>query len=373
MQSVSTSRLTPRTGPGGPRLSETDNANPALPLAGRGTSRNSEQSEAPIDRSVLVNLDEMVDPVELSRRAPLPMLPAIWDESRARIVATMRDPSAPEFRTRLETACETLKALMARDPNLAILHVLRQDGNPLREYGIQHAMRTAVIGLLIANRLKWSVSASNIVIKCALTMNLSMLELQGALAVSAAKPNAVQRRVIFNHPRRSREMLEAAGITDLLWLAAVEQHHEQPGGCGYPAGITDVNVVASLVRCADVYATEVNEQPGRQAMPPDRLIRKIYKNEPDNPFVGALAKEFGIYPPGSIVSLKSGEAGLVIRRGTTFSTPVVAALTNRYGRPLANPIRRDTARPGYGVIGSLKASDLSFSIKSLALAATLAL
>jgi hypothetical protein len=361
MQFVSLSKLTPRNGSGGSGSSWTNNADPALFLAGGRTSGKS-----------LVNLDEMVGPVELSRRAPTSMLPAIWDESRARIIATLRDPSSPEFRMRLETACATLQALMARDPNLAILQVLRQDGNRRRDYGIHHAMRTAVIGLLIANRLKWSAAASNIVINCALTMNLSILELQGDLAVSRAEPSAVQRRIIFNHPIRSREMLEAAGIKDALWLVAVEQHHEQPGGRGYPAGLTDVNVIASLVRCADVYATELNERPGQAAMTPDRIIRKIYKSDPDNPFVAALAKEFGIYPPGSIVALNSGEAGLVIRRGKTFTTPIVAALTNRYRRALTHPIRRDTARPDYGVIGLLKPTDLPLSTESLALSAILA-
>jgi HD-GYP domain-containing protein (c-di-GMP phosphodiesterase class II) len=371
MQFAPLPKQTPRAGSGGPHLSKTNNADPALLLAGAKKSRKSEQRDAPIDRSVLLHLDKMVDPVDLSRRAPTSMLPAIWDESRARIISTMRDPSSPEFRMRLETACATLQALMARDPNLAILQVLRQDGNARREYGMQHAIRTAVIGLLIANRLKWSASASNIVINCALTMNLSILELQGALAVSTVEPNAVQRRVIVNHPTRSREMLEAAGIKDALWLVAVEQHHEEPDGRGYPAGLTDVNVIASLVRCADVYATQLSERPGQEAMPPDRIIRNLYKSDPDNPFVAALVKEFGIYPPGSFVALNSGEAALVIRRGTTFTTPIVAALTNRYRRPLAHPIRRDTARPGYGVIGLIKPSDVPLSTKSLALSAIL--
>ena len=40
----------------------------------------------------------------------------------------------------------------------------------------------------------------------------------------------------------------------------------------------------------------------------------------------ALIKEFGLYPPGCAVRLKSGEVGMVMRRGETASTPVVAVL-----------------------------------------------
>lgn len=348
------------------------NADRTLLLARGKAIETSEQLEALMSRGVLVNLDEMLDPVDVARRAPLSMLPAIWDESRERMISTMRDSSAPDFRSRLEAACEPLQALVERDPDLAIFQVLRQDGSPRREYGIHHSIHAAVIGTLIANRLSWSGPESNIVIKCALTMNLSMLELQGILAATAGEPNAAQRREIITHPVRSREMLEAAGITDALWLKAVEQHHEQPDGRGYPAGLTDICEVASLVRCADVYAAKLSERHGREPMPADRAIRKIYMSDPDNPFAAALVKEFGIYPPGSFVALASGEAGIVVRRGPTITTPIVVALTNRYRQPLSQPVRRDTSQPGLGVVGVVHSRDLQLPTKPQALASILA-
>ena len=348
------------------------NVDHTLLLARGKAIETAEQFEALMNRGVLVNLDEMLDPVDVARRAPLSMLPAIWDESRERMITVMRDPSAPDFRVRLEAACAPLEALVERDPDLAIFQVLRQDGNPRREYGVRHSMHAAVIGLLIARRLNWTGGDSNTAVRCALTMNLSMLDLQGVLAATAGEPNAAQRREIITHPVRSRELLEAAGITDPIWLKAVEQHHEQPDGRGYPAGLTEVCEVASLVRCADTYAAKLSERHGRESMPADRAIRKIYMSDPDNPFSAALVKEFGIYPPGSFVALASGEAGIVIRRGTTITTPIVAALTNRYRQPLPHPVRRDTSQPGLGVSGVVNARDLPLPTKPQALAAILA-
>ena len=332
------------------------NADRTLLLARGKAIETSEQLEALMSRGVLVNLDEMLDPVDVARRAPLSMLPAIWDESRERMISTMRDSSAPDFRSRLEAACEPLQALVERDPDLAIFQVLRQDGSPRREYGIHHSIHAAVIGTLIANRLSWSGPESNIVIKCALTMNLSMLELQGILAATAGEPNAAQRREIITHPVRSREMLEAAGITDALWLKAVEQHHEQPDGRGYPAGLTDICEVASLVRCADVYAAKLSERHGREPMPADRAIRKIYMSDPDNPFAAALVKEFGIYPPGSFVELATGEVGVVVSRGKRANLPMVASLVTPSGAPLGEPVLRDTMTPRYAVRHAVVAS-----------------
>ena len=78
----------------------------------------------------------------------------------------------------------------------------------------------------MAQRLQWSEDESNRAFKAALTMNLSMFELQGILATHAGPLSDEQRRLIRSHPTRSVQLLSEAGVTDKDWLRAVEQHHE---------------------------------------------------------------------------------------------------------------------------------------------------
>jgi HD-GYP domain-containing protein (c-di-GMP phosphodiesterase class II) len=349
------------------------NADRTLLLATGKSIDSTDQLLSLMDRGVLIDLDEMLSPMDVARRAPPTMLPAIWAESRERIVSAMREPLSPGFTARLDDAIGPVQALVERDPDLAILQLLRQDSQTRREYGIQHSMRASVIALLIASRLKWSGEQCNLAIKCALTMNLAMHELQGALAASGAEPDAAQRREIITHPTRSRAMLEAAGVTDTAWLRAVEEHHEQPDGRGYPGGRSDVCDVASLVRCADIYTATLGERRGREPLSSDRAIRRIYMSEPDSIFAAALVKELGLYPPGTFVSLTSGEAAIVVRRGPTITTPIVAAMTNRYRQPLPQPVRRDTSQPGQAIAGVIPARDLPVQLKPQSMAAILAI
>ena len=349
------------------------NADRTLLLATGKAIDSNGQFESLMSRGVLVDLDELLDPIDVARRAPATMLPAIWAETRERMVAAMRAPLTTGFQERLENAIGPVEALVRRDPDLAILQMMRQDSPLRREYGIYHSMRTSVIGMLIASRMGWSDDDINAAIKCALTMNVAMLDLQGVLAASGAEPDATQRREIITHPVRSRQMLESAGITDERWLRAVEQHHEQPDGTGYPAGATDVIEIASLVRFADIYAATIGERQSRDRLAPDQALRKIYMSEPNNPYAAALVKELGLYPPGTFVCLASGEAGIVVRRGPTITTPVVVAMTNRYRQPLPQPARRDTSQPGYGVASVVPARDLPIQIKPQTMAAILAL
>ncbi|WP_214278515.1 hypothetical protein, partial [Escherichia coli] len=68
-----------------------------------------------------------------------------------------------------------------------------------------------------------------------------------------------------------------------------------------------------------------------------------------DPLTAALVKEFGLYPPGCAVRLRSGETGMVMRRGEAANTPVGAVLTDRTGLLRTEPARRDTARAEFGI------------------------
>lgn len=339
------------------------NSNRSLLLAKGKCIDTLDQFEALLERGVLINLDDLADPADIVRRAPVSMLPTIWEEQRKQMLEAMRDTSPVTFRTRLEAATEPLEVLIQRDKDLAIFQLLRQEGAPRLDYGVNHAMHAAVISLLIATRLNWTVNDCNLAVKAALTMNLSMLELQGQLASTTLPPTAEQRQEIDTHPVRSREILEAGDVSDLVWLRAVEEHHERPDGSGYPRRTRDVCEMASLIRCADIYAAKLGARAGREPIPADQAIRKIYMNDPENVFVAALVKELGLYPPGSYVALATGETGIVIKRGTTITSPIVAAITNRQRQPLPAPVRRDTSRPGLGVVAMLSNTELPIALK----------
>jgi hypothetical protein len=104
-------------------------------------------------------------------------------------------------------------------------------------------------------------------------------------------------------------------------------------------------------------------------MTPDRAGRELFLREATNPMAHALIKELGIYPPGTCVRLASGETGIVLRRGPTMLTPVVAAITWRTGEPRREPLKRDTSLPAFKVLQSVAEQALRFSPPTSALLA----
>ena len=310
---------------------------------------SADQRQALFDRGALVDLTELRSTADTVALARPDELPGLWSGCMDQLGQALRDSGKEGFVEALDEATPPVLALIERDKDLAIFQVLRQNGSTHVQYGVNHATHAAITGCLVAQRLGWTEADAQRVFKAALTMNISMLELQGQLALQRRPPSVEQRLAIAAHPELSRRMLELAGVTDLDWLTAVSQHHECHDGSGYPTGLRDPSDIAALVRRADIYTAKLSPRIGREAINADKAGRMMFMQDPGHPMTAALVKEFGVYPPGCFVRLMSGETGLVVKRGSTVMAPIVAVLTSAYGSSLPMPIRRDTSQRDYAV------------------------
>jgi len=333
------------------------NTDRTLLLAKGQVLHTAAQVEALLNRGTLVDIGEVLSPAQRMQVAPREALPGLWQECKAQVQQTLLQAGDAGFKDALEASTPAVMALVARDKDLAIFQVLQQEGNAHVQYGLNHAMHTAVTTQLVASRLGWSDEECHRAFQVALTMNVSMFELQGVLAEQATPLTADQRAAILAHPELSRMLLEESGVQDEAWLQAVVQHHEAADGSGYPYGLRGTNDLAALVRRADIYTAKLSPRKGRSAMAADQAGRQMFMQDPGHPMTAALVKEFGVYPPGSWVRLASGECGLVVRRGPTVVSPVVSVMTSPDGRFLPLPVQRDTADKPYAVLGLMAATE----------------
>lgn len=320
-------------------------ADGTLLLARGHRVQTQEQLQALCQRGALVDMAELEPASDTIRRAPRAELPRLWQGCLTQLSQALHGVPDGSFRSTLDDAAAPVQALIERDPDLAIFQVLRQGGNGDMAYGAQRSLQTAITGYLVAQRLGWDAPQCTRLFKVALTMNLSMLELQGQLARQSTPPTPAQRAELQTHPMHSVRILELAGVDDAAWLHAVLHHHEQEDGSGYPGGHTDAGDLANLARRADVYTSKLAGRSTRQALSADLAGRQMFMQDPGHPMTAALVREFGIYPPGCYVRLASGTLGIVVARGLTITSPVVACLTNERGQVLRMPERRETSQP----------------------------
>jgi HD-GYP domain-containing protein (c-di-GMP phosphodiesterase class II) len=325
-----------------------------LLLARGQVVENDAQLEALFERGVYVDAEE----VRALQQAAQPDAAARkltvfdhWEQLIWRLDRVLKSTEEPGLPERVAELTGALLGLLKRDPDIGIYLAMRQDPKRLSVYGLTHALYSAMACALAATRLGWSEADTQRLVSAALTMNLPIVELQGRLATQGNKPTEAQFERLRGHPHAAADALAAAGVADADWLAAVRQHHERRDGSGYPTATKEVAPLAVALRLADVLLAKVSPRSGRPALPIQQAEREMFAEAGGDPFAAALIKEFGIYPPGDFVLLKSGEMAVVVRRGPTATTPEVAAITDRKGMPVTSSVRRDTAKPEFGIAG----------------------
>lgn len=302
---------------------------------------------------------------------PAAKLPALWEHCTDKVRSALA--AVPEeLRRALGDAGTQLLALIDRAPNVALAQVVREQSAGDAHYGISHSINAATACVAAARHLQWSAEDQRRAFDAALTMNVSMLDMQARLATQVSPLTTGQRNAIQEHPTRSAELLAQAGVDDELWLDAVRQHHEQGDGSGYPSGRFDVCELASLLRFADVYTALMSARSNRPAMTAQQAGRELYQLAGDSPLGQAVIKSFGIFPPGSCVRLASGEMGVVAGNGEKAYHPRVAAMTTTDGAPRLTPVMRNSAHSEHAVVALLPMQAMPMRISQQAVAGIIA-
>lgn len=296
--------------------------------------------------------------------APISAAATLWRQWRAlgqKVSPILLNPSLCEnFVQEVSECAATVMQLVRQDPDLAIFEVVHLSPIKMSQYGVVHSLHTAVLVCLVGRRKDWPDQRVAIAVKAAMTMNLSITELQTTLARQESPLTPEQRLAIDCHPLDSWQILRRMGVTDDEWLRAVAQHHEQPDGKGYPQGLTEMSQIADAVRTCDVFGAKMSPRASRTAMLSTRAAAEIFRQRSAGYFGATVIRELGLYPPGCLVRLSTGEAALVMKRSRDPLCPEVALLTDDAGQPLRKPVRSPTgASYGRSVLGAAADSDLA--------------
>ena len=118
--------------------------------------------------------------------------------------------------------------------------------------------------------------------------------------------------------------------------------------------------LARLLMRIDQFAARLSPRIARRAQAGAQAARAIFLDEKrqQDEAGAALIKAVGLYPPGTFVRLANGEEGMVVKRGTSATEPLVAALLGKSGNPLTEPVPRDTRLPSQAVAQGLAPHEL---------------
>ena len=124
--------------------------------------------------------------------------------------------------------------------------------------------------------------------------------------------------LMARHTVDGAEMLRTTPDMPTLAPVVALEHHLRLDGSGYPAGLTrqPLNVATLLCSIADVYDAMRRQRQYQKAFPTERILEVLRRNDGlhfDQHLVRRFVQLIGIYPPGSLVRLDTGDVGVVVK------------------------------------------------------------
>jgi putative nucleotidyltransferase with HDIG domain len=150
---------------------------------------------------------------------------------------------------------------------------------------------------------------------------------------------AIMKRHVVDGAEILRRTPEMPAIAPVVAF----EHHLRRDGSGYPAGVTrtSLNLATTLCSISDVYDAMRSQRKYQQSFPSDRVKAVLERNDGqqfDQHLVRRFVQLMGIYPPGNLVRLDTGDVAVVLR---TYAPdphrPRVRVVLDRSQRRLDRP------------------------------------
>ncbi len=260
---------------------------------------------------------------------------------------------AEGFVSRVENLASTVQEACTHDADsaLANLHLDYESS-----YAVIHHTQAATVCELIGKKLGVPEEARLQLVCAALTHDLGLIDIQDRLDAQERALTPEQKGRIDQHPADGVNALRVLGVNNDTWLDAVRHHHERIDGSGYPDRLAGdaLRIPTRILAVADMYSAMVRDRPYRKAMVSRAAMRQLMQEQGgriDERFIKLMIREVGVFPPGAIVKLSSGEVAVVWKRQNNATCPIVQAFIRPDGMPMLTPRKRDTAVDTYAIEG----------------------
>jgi putative nucleotidyltransferase with HDIG domain len=172
--------------------------------------------------------------------------------------------------------------------------------------------------------------------------------------------------IMKQHTVDGAEILRRTPEMPILAPVVAFEHHLRLDGSGYPAAKrADLNVATVLCSISDVYDAMRSQRAYQQSFPTDRILQVLKRadgREFDQHLIRRFVQLLGIYPPGNLVRLASGDVAVVLQvHAPDPYRPKVRIIMNSQGERLAIPVERnlwDPAGPDQSVVAPLDPAEV---------------
>jgi putative nucleotidyltransferase with HDIG domain len=192
-----------------------------------------------------------------------------------------------------------------------------------------HSINVAVTSLLIGSKLKLSEEMLQIVGISGLLHDIGKLKIPSEIIDKPEKLTDSEWEIMKTHPIEGAQILLQYGNIGEFPLLAAMEHHVHYDLNGYPTlnGKMAPHAIARIVAIADVYEAMTANRSYRPACSVHQAMGMLMSGagtQFDSMLLKLLLNTIGVFPPGSLVRLRTGQTAIVVEanEGEPFSPKV---------------------------------------------------
>ncbi len=252
----------------------------------------------------------------------------------------------------LAAEVQSLLALSVRQPVAALLLSTMKSHH---EYTLYHSVNVCLLALALGRAAGMEDRDLVLLGMGGLLHDIGKLALPAPLLDTPGQLSREQWEEIRRHPQLGAQVILTASEPGQEAIAAVAlEHHTGYDGRGYPrlegrspAGGDRLHPFTHLVAVVDAYDAITTQRSYRRAEVPARAVQALIDSAGTSfhpEVVAAFVDVMGLYPPGSLLRLSSGEVVMVMEAagsGPPTAALVLDSLGNRLPHPDVRPLDPD--------------------------------
>lgn len=184
-------------------------------------------------------------------------------------------------------------------------------------YTAEHCLRVAIFTVAFARFLGMPEDDLETAGMCGLLHDLGKLKVPEEILNKPGALNSEEFAIMQAHTTLGYKLLCSDPNLDPIIGDVTRHHHERIDGTGYPHRLQEwqISRFARLVSIVDAFDAMTSDRCYRDGIPASDAIRVLYRNRGrqfDADMVEAFIRMVGIYPPGTLVELSTGEVALIV-------------------------------------------------------------
>ncbi|GAA3974107.1 HD-GYP domain-containing protein [Allohahella marinimesophila] len=208
---------------------------------------------------------------------------------------------------------DIVDSLLRNDDALMWLSKIRNQD----EYTAEHCLNVCILSAAFAKRLGLPEDEIRLVGLCGMLHDVGKMKIPLEILNKPTSLTPDEFELMRKHAEYGRDILMSQPGMLNKAVDVAYNHHERLDGNGYPRKLkaNQIPYYAKLVAIVDTYDAITSNRTysrGRASMEALDIIYRFRGTQFDDELAKEFIKMIGIYPPGSIVELHTGEVGIVV-------------------------------------------------------------